>query len=343
MHVKFSGEAEWLALREQHIGGSEVAALFNVWRRPDGSEVVRHLYELAEDDEICLGSLSPYTTGYRLYMEKTGKIVPEDLSQVGRIMAGVYLEPAIAAWANRRWPDWKLKKARVYHQHPEVKGWGASLDYFEGSGATVKVAIDVKNVDGYEFKQKWSVDDETGEIFNFPLHIVLQLQHQIGATGCDKAGVLACVGGNELRRGFMAKHEPTQQRIREAIQAFWAGVAAGVPPPEADYGSVAEVYAFGDADGEELNLGDNAKACRDVRRLQRWAAHAKFVEGQLELLKGRVASYMGTSTKARFDGLKVSWPVTTRPAKQVSYFVDEKTYRMGLRISAIKEPKKKAA
>jgi predicted phage-related endonuclease len=331
MHAKFNSEAEWLALREANVGGSEVAALFNVWRAPDGSEIVRHLYETPGEGEIMLGSLSPYSTGYRLYCEKTGQVMPEDLARATRVIAGQFLEPAIAAWAKSRWPDWGLLKSRVYHLHPTVPGWGASLDYFTQRGGE---PVDVKNVDGLVFKNKWVVED--GEIVNWPLHIVLQVQHQIACKEAEAGWVLTCVGGNELFRGRIPRHQPTIDKIEVAVRAFWEAVAAGAPPPDVDYDTVKEVYAVGFKD-TTVDLTADESAGRAARRYSRWTRHAKFVEGQIELIKGRVAASLGDKTRATIAGGRVTWPVINRQPKSYMVNLTEKTYRGGLSVT-LEEP-----
>lgn len=338
---KFTTEEEWHALRDAHIGGSDVAALFNLWRDADGVERVRHLFEAVPEDSLCLGSLSPYKTGYRLWMEKAGRLAPDDLSEVERVLAGQFMEPAIAAWANRRWPDWKLLKSRVYHVHPDVPGFGASLDYFIQKGAQ---PVDIKNVDGLQFKRKWLLDSDTGEIVDFPMAIVLQIQHQIACTGAERGWVLACVGGNELRRGSMPRHQPTIDKIETAVRAFWAAVAAGIEPMDADFGTVKEVYFFGDAkdtDNPPVDWTGTTTEAEDadrvVRRYLRWNDHLKFVTQQVDLLKGRVGQHVGTAYRAKFNSANVTWPTIHREAKTVSYDVAEKTYRGGMTVTRIKD------
>jgi predicted phage-related endonuclease len=327
MHLTFKTEAEWHTIRESQIGGSEIACLFNVWRLPDGREVTRHLFEAYGPDDILLGSVSPHKTGYRLWLEKAHKLEPEMLDGIERIEAGKHLEPAIAAWAKRKWSDWPLLKSRVYHVHPRVAGWGASLDYFVRKGME---PVDVKNVDKFVFKSDWATEE--ADVVNFPLHIALQLQHQIACVEAEAAWILACVGGNELWRGRVHRHAPTIAKIEQAIVAFWDAVAEDRAPDHQDYDSVAELYAFGTA-GAAVDLSGDASISRDIRRLNRWKAHGKFVEGQLDLMKGRIAGRVEGNVRATFDGGRLSWPVIERAEKQVSYLMPAKTYRGGMTIT----------
>lgn len=335
-NLQFNNEAEWLSIRDSHVGGSEVAALFNLWRDPSGSEAVRHLFEAVPEGAELLGGLSPHMTGYRLYCQKAGKVMPDDLSEAERVRAGQFLEPAIASWAKDKW-KWKLNKSRVYTVHPEVKGWGASLDYF--SQEPGQPPVDVKNVDALIFRDQWEITG--GEIEKIPLHIVLQLQHQMGArgAGATESWVLACVGGNRLERGKVHRHEPTQKKIRDAITAFWGAVELGIEPADLDYATVSELYAFGDKGLPPVDLVGHEPANRAARRFYRWSAHLKRVEAHVDRMKATIGNYMTGSTKAVFDDLEASWPVTTRQAGTISYEVSEKTYRMGLTVKPKKAPK----
>src|SRR5688500_15924076 len=107
--LKFADEAEWLALRDMHIGGSDIASLFNIWRLADKSEVVLHVYEAPPEGAEFVECLSPYTSSFRIWQEKSGRLKP-DFAESERMQAGKFLEPALAAWAGSKWPDWKLRK-----------------------------------------------------------------------------------------------------------------------------------------------------------------------------------------------------------------------------------------
>lgn len=327
-NVAIASEAEWLAIREANIGGSEVAGLFFNWQLADGSRAVLHAYEPAPEGALCLGSCSPYTDAYKLFLAKAGRVMPADFNPSERMQAGTYLEPALAEWARAKW-SMKLRKVRRYSTHPEIAGWGASLDYeVHGPGMD---PVEFKNLDFIVARDQWVI--EGGEVISAPLHIQLQVQHYLGARGAERGWIIACVGGNELVRGEFKRHDPTIERIGEAIAAFWANVAAGNPPVEvATFDAVAEEFAFGST-GIVSDLRGDEEAAFLARRYMRLKEHAEFTEAQMDRVKAKLAIKIADGTKAIGDGFKVTWPTITRPAKEIpARWQEERTYRGGFTV-----------
>lgn len=331
--VPVPDEATWLSLREAHVGGSDVASLFYRWAHPNGEEAVHHIYEAPPEGSTLIGCLSPFKTGYRLWQEKAGRLMPTDLSGVERVQAGTYLEPALAEWAKNKW-DWALRKVRRYCKHDDVEGWGASLDYEVHEKGLPPVEF--KNIDGLQFRDKWVVDN--GEILMPPLHYVLQLQHQIGAVGAGHGWVVCCVSGNELMRGRIERHMGTQKKIAEAIKAFWEGVNNYVEPVWlADYETVAEEYRYG-SDAMRADLTSDTELPALISNYLSLKDEIKQQDLVLENIKGQIATRVGEATKANAVGYRISWPRIHREEKLVPEKIQKAmTYRGALTITAIKE------
>ena len=117
-------EAHWHKLRAKHIGGSDVAALFG---------------------------LSSFSTRWQLWMEKSGKLPPEDLSNNKAVQAGTFLEAGIAQWAASLW-DWDIKKVEEYHTADDTPGMGATLDYALASGVPVEIKWNSGFSDGWKYE-----------------------------------------------------------------------------------------------------------------------------------------------------------------------------------------------
>lgn len=332
-NITITDESHWLSVREAHIGGSEVSALFNRWLVPTGQTVTLHAYEPVPDGAVFLGSCSPYTNAYALWLAKAGKLMPEDWNPSERMQAGTYLEPALAEWAKAKW-DWKLRKVRRYHSHDKILGWGASVDFEVQEPGMAPVEF--KNIDFLIARDNWLIEGE--EVLSAPLHINLQLQHYIGARNAKEGWIVACVGGNELVRGRFDAHEATIARISEAVSAFWKGVAADVPPDHlAEYDTVAEQFAYGRAveDNEARDLRGDDTAAVLARRYMRLQRHSKFIDGIADNIKGRLALKLGEVSKAKGDGFRLSWPVIEREEKMIPARLQAaKTYRGGLTVRA---------
>jgi len=324
-HVKVESEEHWHELRAQHVGGSEIASLFYQWVMPDESIVFRHMFEEAPEGATLLGCCSSYLTGYRLYHIKAGLLEPDDLDNE-RVMAGQFLEPAIAEWAKQKW-DWNIQKVHRYLTAGE--GMGVSRD-FEVKEKGLP-PVEIKNVDWIIFKDKWTV--EGGEILNPPLHITLQLQHQIAATDADHGWVVVCVGGNDLYRCRIERHEPTIQRIKAAVARFWVGVNAGEKPHGfEDYDTISDIWACGEKD-KFVDLSDNnqmPELCASYLDLKK---KGKAIDGQIDLVKAQITEGMGDCTRAQCQGFKMGWPAVHRVEKLVpEKLVPAKDWRQGLTV-----------
>lgn len=328
--INFNGEAEWLALREEHVGGSEIAALFYIWRPFVGDgDVVRHMFEPIPDGHHVVGCLSPYTTGYRLFMEKSGRVAP-DFESNERMEAGKHFEPAIARWAGEKWA-WKLRNVRRYLRHDYVPRWGASLDF----ETYKREPVEIKNVDTSVFRSEWIVD---GDDLVPPMFINLQLQHEIGVTDAKSGWLVACVGGNKLLRGSVPRHEPSQIKIGDAVTCFWHGVETkAVPSLYADLDTVAAVRFDGDSNLPAVDLRGDAKADALVEEILSTQGRIDSLSAALGIAKGRLAEMLGASTRARLSGHRVTWPVVRREARLVpSRWQEASTFRGALKITTEK-------
>lgn len=335
-------EAEWLALREMNIGGSDAAALFSTWI-VNHQTVVYHAYEDIPKEAIYAGSCSPYSNAYKLYREKSGQRMPDDLGGVERVLAGQYLEPALAEWAKNKF-GMKLRKVRRYHVHDSIPGWGASVDY-EVHGPGME-PVEIKNVDGLIAKQRWVIEHQ--EILQAPLHIILQLQSYIGARNAPGGWIIACIGGNELARGYFKRHDPTIERLGEAITSFWSNVKAGNPPARvAEFAEVSEEFSDGGGGDSEgvIDLRENYELEQLAARYMRVKAHQDFIESYLGNVKAQLARAVGGASRALlpFD-YRISWPVISVEEKEIKFTRRASTYRGGFTVSIakpkVKKPKK---
>ncbi len=321
--VILQDRSHWHALRAQHIGGSEIAALFYLWKLANDQLVYLHMFEEPPSDAIMLGCASRHTTGYRLWHEKAGLLTPPDLDGYERIRLGQHLEAGIAGAAREKWKGWPLQKVHRYIRHPSLPGMGASRDYEERVAGYPPVEI--KNVDYLVFRDLWSVKGD--EIDAPPIDITLQVQHQIACEGsrATHGWIVACVGGSSLKRGRIERHAPTIARIEQAVAAFWAAVAAGSPPLDvADYDTVADASLLSArADATPADLTADNRLPTLCSRLLKVQGLRKRIEGAEERIKSEIAVKVASATRATTVGYRIIWPLVQR---------GEKSHRGGLTI-----------
>ena len=284
--VPIKDEKHWHQLRSQHVGASDCAALF--------------------DD-------SPYTTKFTLWHEKAGKIASPDFD-TERVRWGNRLEPMIAQGLAEDY-DLKIRKVRRYLQHPTVKGMGASLDYEilnrpEGPGC-----LEIKNISIEAWGKNW-LKHEDGRI-EAPLHIELQLQHQMAVTGWQWGAFGFLVGGNKGELVVRQRHEPTIQAIEKAVADFWTSIHAGETPPINSAEDAAAVI--------ELFSGSKTLAFQTetfkwlVERYKEFNASSKAADEQLEHAKALLIYFLheNDAEVGTGFGYKATYKSQKRGAHQV--------------------------
>lgn len=193
--IPYTTDEEWRALRQKHVGASDVAALFN---------------------------LSPWLTRWQLYHIKRG-MLPENF-ETGVMTQGKFFEPAIAAYAQEKF-NIQLRKVRRYLSSDTVQGLGASLDYEEyGTGALVPTEMKWSLYgDGWD----WEGDELTA----IPDYYMMQVQHQLAAAPAAPHGQLIAFTGGDLKRMIIPRSERLISAIESSVREFWADVAANNEPP----------------------------------------------------------------------------------------------------------------
>lgn len=228
---------------------------------------------IGSSESAALLGVSPFTTRFELWHQKTGSIARPDLDASDRIEAGRFLEPAIAAWASHRW-SWPLAKVSEYLVHPHVSRMGASLDFEAGDGSP----IEIKNVDRSIFREKWVA--EGAELVDAPIEYLVQVSHQLACRPSAKRGwLVACVGGNELYRMPVERHAGLIARIEGAVTEFWASVDAKRPPPpdfSDDGAAIAALFRRGDGTTADLSTRNRAP----IVLAEYLAAQAEFKEAE---------------------------------------------------------------
>jgi len=275
--IPIENDAHWHKLRSENIGGSECAALWG---------------------------LSPYTTRYVLWNLKARLLPPEDLSDNERVLAGIFLEPAVAAWASKKWGV-ELRKFSGYVVHESVKGMGCTPDYIDRNAT---ILVQIKCVDGLVFRKEWEADGET--ITQAPMHILLQVQHELACTGMATGWLVVLVGGNRLCRMIVEARAKTAQKLCAEVEAFWHSIIvqeAPAPDFAMDGDAISALHLTADKE-KVIDLSGNNRAhalCGE------WL-HGDDLEGQGKALKdaarAELTTLLGDAAKATVGDCTVSMP-----------------------------------
>lgn len=287
--LSFESEAEWLAMRDRDLTSTEVAALFG-----------------------C----SPYATAYELYHRKTGQLVVEFESN-SRVVWGNRLETAIALGIAE---DHGLivTPFKVYARIADLR-MGSSFDFkivgladgftgdetyrdlFRENGPGI---MEVKNVDGLQFKRGWIAD---GEIMEAPPHIELQVQHQQEVADMEWTVIAPLVGGNTPMPFVRMRDRQIGAAIREKVEWFWSMVDSGkAPDPDysVDGGTIAALLA--NDNGQTIDMSDNNRLAEVVAEHAKASADYKDSETRKDAAKAEILMIIGENKTVVGTGFKIS-------------------------------------
>lgn len=245
--IQHDTEAAWLASRAVDLTSTECAALFGV------------------------GVYDNMRTPFQLHHIKAGSITPEPFVTNDRVKWGNRLEAAIAAGVAEdhglvvvpfktymRIPELRMGSSFDFKVVGKVPGYTghetAARNMFDQFGEGV---LEIKNVDGLQFRRAWSAD---GEIIEAPPHIELQAAHQLEVAGLNWGMIAPLVGGNQPHVIIRERDEKVGDAIRLAVAEFWNRVKHGTPPaPDflADAGAIARLLV--NNDGSTADMADNMR------------------------------------------------------------------------------------
>lgn len=202
-----ASKQEWLEERVKDLTSTEVSALFG---------------------------LSPYSTYFEVWHHKKNQTYVT-LQENERMAWGNALESAIATEAGRvnNWGE--VIPRKDYYRIEELR-LGSSFD-LETVIDNVPTLIEVKNVDGFVFKETWK-EDEEGNI-EAPYHIELQMQYQLLVSGYEQGIITALVGGNKLVTLVRTPDLGMHAKIIETAKEFWSSIEEN-KVPVADYNKDAD-------------------------------------------------------------------------------------------------------
>lgn len=251
-----ANRAAWLAHRQTGIGGSDAASAVG---------------------------LSPYKTGYQLYLEKRGEAQAEDLAGNSSVEWGTRLEDVIAdAYAEKT--QQKVHRVNQMLRHPEHRYMIANLDR---RIVGTPHGLEIKTAD------KWAaIGDEWGPdgTDKVPMHYIIQVQHYMAVTGYKRFDVAALIGGNDLRIYHIPRDESLIEMLIKLEGDFWRGVQDGIPPMAATYEEATKKFPM-QRIGSEIEATDDIRAL--VVRLAQRKADEKAIKHEISRIQASIGEFFG--------------------------------------------------
>ena len=185
--VRCDDDAGWHEQRKKGVGGSDVAAIIGI---------------------------SPWRTPAEVWLEKTGRAEPQDISDRPHVQRGVELEAFVGEQFKKRHPELMVARVNAVAQSIERPWAQASLDY--------RVQERVRALHGV-LEIKTSRND-AGWADGVPDYYLTQVLHYLSVTGYDFAWVAVQFDSDflwEYREYFIERDEDDIAAIDKAVDTFW--------------------------------------------------------------------------------------------------------------------------
>ena len=251
---------------------------------------------LGGSDIAAILGLSRFKTPLQVWGEKTGNLVPEDISHKLQVRLGNKLEATVCDLFTE---ETGKKVARVnetltHPMHPFLRG---NID---------RRVVGEKSVLEAKTTSSWNAKQWEGE--EIPQEYLLQTYFYMELGGFER-GYVACLVGNQ---GFhiktLERDATLQKQIIEKAVDFWTRyVVTGVMPTivtSKDAGTLYDLFPMGD-DGEAVPLDDKAAALIDA--IQAMKEDGKALDKQIEKAENELRLMLGAHSAGVTDKYRVTW------------------------------------
>jgi predicted phage-related endonuclease len=283
--IPITSREQWHAERAKDVTSTQVAALFDA---------------------------SPYLTHLELWHQKANGYFEEFVAD-DRVRWGDRLEAAIADGVAEELNLAGMAKANFYHRDTALR-LGASFDFEAQDDNGQRVLVEVKNVDAWEFREKWNGE---GDSLMAPPHIELQVQTQLMLRWSARYAIIAVlVGGNTLHTLRRERDDELAEEIRNRVFAFWRSVEAHQPPP-ADYVRDADLllsHVYSRTDGREIEADAAIEGM-----VEQWLK-AKAAAELVRPLQAHIAEMVGTASRVRLPAGLLSCAANKNGVRSFRYY-----------------------
>ena len=284
--IRCKDNREWLEQRTKGVGGSDVAAIMG---------------------------LSPWRTPAQVWLEKTGRVEPEDLSGRPYVEFGNIMEPLIGKWYADQHPDRKVRRVNAICQSNRRPWAQASLDYevcdMERDPDTRWGVLEIKTA---RTAQDWKA--------GVPLYYQTQIIHYMTVTGRRFADVAVFFRDTcEFAEYRVEYDEEDAYAIIGDVDGFWADfVLADVMPQVV--GTSGEVSAltdyYGPASGEVTRLHGGtpevSEAIQAISEYQDASAREKQAKDDKTAATAKLVALIGEARGIETDVARVTWVRSTQ-------------------------------
>ena len=270
--ISVSTEQEWLDLRRKGIGGSDAGAILGV---------------------------NPFKSPLELWLEKTGRVEPEDISGKEAVEWGTRLESPIAMKFADEHPEYSVTETHATYISEERPFMHANIDRELQDLKTGQLGILEVKTAGARSDKDW--------VFGPPEHYLAQVTHYLAVTGYGFAWIAVLIGGQEYREFRIERDEEDISILEEREEIFWNMVLDGTLPELVGVKGEAKALAtiYPESDGEHRHLSDIDHP--EIFELFQLQADKKALEARINDLGAHIRALIGDSKGVETESMRVTW------------------------------------
>lgn len=260
---------EWTKLRSTTIGGSDAASIIG---------------------------LNPHKSAYALWAEKTGKVIPEDISQKEAVRLGTDLEDYVA----HRFMEATGKKVRRENYTVFRDDMPYAHANYDRLVIGERAGLEIKTTNALNLKKF-----KNGE---FPANYYCQCVHYMMVSGLKRWYLAVLVLGIEFKVFVIERDEAEIEALRLAEENFWYQVQNDLPPEidgmDSTIDALNETFPISDPEADAVDLTSCAV---DLALLDECAQQIKALEEKKKAAQARVMETLGAAENGFYGGYSVSW------------------------------------
>jgi putative phage-type endonuclease len=236
-------------------------------------------------DAGVIAGVNPRKTPVTLWLEKTRRTPPEDLSDNELVEWGVELEEIIGkVWARRRSQRLGREvKIRRVNRTLKSKLNPFMLAHIDFDIVGSNEGLECKNA-AWWMRDFWG-DEETDDV---PLYYLIQGVHYMHVWDTEAWNFGVLVGGNELRSYRVTRDMEAEKQLIELESKFWTCVENDTPPPPIRVEDLVKLHPT--TTGSVPATEEVIIAVEEYKRLK---AEEKEREVRLDAIKLAVGTFMG--------------------------------------------------
>ena len=238
--------------------------------------------------------LSPWQTPLQVWMIKTGKVEPDDLSEVEAVEWGTRLERVVSdKFAEKNGVKLIAYKKRFVHEkYPFLS---CELDNII-SGTDEIVEIKTANFFAH---RDWKDEDD------IPIHYVLQVMMQLGLSKRKVGHIAVLIGGQKYLEKRIEFDQALYDTMVESAVKFWDMVQNETPPATmgADNETMVDLYP---AEHNDL-IEENEDMNDAIALIQESKMHIKELKAQQDEAEAKLKSVIGDNLGILTSKYKTTW------------------------------------